>query len=254
MASGRGGGVAICFSGSQERAELPDHGESIARNLVRPLRADVLLALSYRPQDNCSTAASCRLAERLSALQPLAAADLQPAATLAELVSTMEGLPHWPAVLRAFNSRRSTLHCERRKQWQDERDGLPYNCSVPTLNSFFAPVLGRNFVLHELRALDHCLGTISAHERRSSRLYERVVHSRLEYVWLAPHPPLALLEPRHVWIPSGEDYYLGYNDRHAVMNRSTADIYFGRWRHILDGEVMRIDRQLNRTRVWNIQR
>ena len=36
--------VAVCFSGWQGRA-VPDGGESIRRYLVRPLKADVLLAL-----------------------------------------------------------------------------------------------------------------------------------------------------------------------------------------------------------------
>ena len=36
--------VAVCFSGGQGRA-VPDGGESIRRYLIRPLKADVLLAL-----------------------------------------------------------------------------------------------------------------------------------------------------------------------------------------------------------------
>ena len=39
-----GSTVAVCFSGWQGRA-VPDGGESIRRYLVRPLKADVLLAL-----------------------------------------------------------------------------------------------------------------------------------------------------------------------------------------------------------------
>ena len=45
--------VAACFSGWQGRA-VPDGGESIRRYLVRPLKADVLLALGYSDRDGCN--------------------------------------------------------------------------------------------------------------------------------------------------------------------------------------------------------
>jgi hypothetical protein len=44
--------VAACFSGGQGRA-VPDGGESIRRYLIRPLKADVLLALGYSDRDGC---------------------------------------------------------------------------------------------------------------------------------------------------------------------------------------------------------
>jgi hypothetical protein len=74
---------------------------------------------------------------------------------------------------------------------------------------------------------------------RGGARYERIVFSRLEFWWLRPHPPLRLLHPSVVWLPSGEDYYGGVNDRHAVLNRSAAQVYLGRWRAILSGDVMR---------------
>lgn len=60
-------------------------------------------------------------------------------------------------------------------------------------------------------------------------------------MWIAPHPPLAVLEP--VWIPGGQDYQGGVCDRHAFMNRSSAQVYFRRSDFLLDGRVMRIDSQ-----------
>ena len=36
----------------------------------------------------------------------------------------------------------------------------------------------------------------------------------------------------------------GLNDRHAVLNRSQAEAYFGRWDALLDGRVMQIEPQL----------
>ena len=41
----------------------------------------------------------------------------------------------------------------------------------------------------------------------------------------------------------------GLNDRHAVLNRTQAEAYFGRWDALLDGRVMQIEPQLRRRRV-----
>lgn len=35
--------------------------------------------------------------------------------------------------------------------------------------------------------------------------YDRVVASRLELLWLSPHPPLEVLGSECAWVPSGED-------------------------------------------------
>eukprot|EP00906_Rhabdomonas_costata_P025879 RCo036956 len=56
-------------------------------------------------------------------------------------------------------------------------------------------------------------------------------------VWLHPHPPLTLLDPRWVWVPEGADWRGGLNDRHAVCNRSAAEVYFGRWDALLSGSA-----------------
>jgi hypothetical protein len=62
------------------------------------------------------------------------------------------------------------------------------------------------------------------------------------------------MQPRtNAWSRSGEDYYNGINDRHAVLNRSAAQLYFGRWRMILDGSIMHLDPQLRATFVRNTQ-
>ncbi|KAL1515978.1 hypothetical protein AB1Y20_002591 [Prymnesium parvum] len=245
--------TAVCFSGSVSRTRLPDRGASIATHLLRPLAAHVLLALSHEPRDNCSSPHGCHLPTRLAALLPFAAAELEPAWPLPRLLRAMERLPHWPAVLRAFTARKARLRCERNAAWRHGSRSPPYRCSLPRLNSYLSPVIGRNNALLELRGLHFCLRTLARLEASSGKSYARVVHSRIEFVWLRPHPPLHLLAPRFVWVPSGEDYYSGLNDRHAVMNRSAAEVYFGRWRHLLDGSILRIDRQLNRSCVSNAQ-
>lgn len=47
--------------------------------------------------------------------------------------------------------------------------------------------------------------------------YTHFIVTRTDFEWLAPHPPLHLLNRRLAWIPEGEDYH-GYNDRHAVCS------------------------------------
>ena len=84
-------------------------------------------------------------------------------------------------------------------------------------------------VLRQLHDIHRCLNLVSQRERTLGMLYDRVVHSRLEFVWLRPHPPLELLAKHAVWIPSGEDYYGGLNDRHAVLSRAAAEVYMRRW-------------------------
>ena len=217
------------------------------------------------------------------------------------LVRTMEALPHWPAVLRAFGSRnRSRLgggarrtagkvRCERNPLWNASRSaaggparsGNPYRCSGIFLgNSIFAPVLhglctawaphghrmsiacaphahrvynacaphhvqvlgaARLHVLRQLHDLRRCLTLVGEREAATGVPYTHVIHSRLEDVWLRPHSPLALLPVREadgreaVWIPSGEDYYGGINDRHAVMSRAAAEFYLRRWDYVING-------------------
>ena len=104
--------------------------------------------------------------------------------------------------------------------------------------TIFAPVLGNHnvSVLRELSDYSRSLALCEEHERARGRQYERLVFSRLEFVWLAPHPPLALMPAREslpphrpiVWVPSGQNI-VGVNDRHAVVPRASADVYFRRW-------------------------
>ena len=52
-------------------------------------------------------------------------------------------------------------------------------------------------------------------------------------------------------MPSGEDYYGGINDRHAVLHRAAAELYMRRWDLLVDGSVLRIDKQLRAGSVTN---
>lgn len=104
----------------------------------------------------------------------------------------------------------------------------------------WAPVLGNGnlSVLRELHDYSRALALMQSHERLSRRgiAYTRVVFSRLEYEWLADHPPLSLLplgdDGQSMWLPSG-GVSSGVNDRHALMSRAAADVYFRRWQLLL---------------------
>jgi hypothetical protein len=54
--------------------------------------------------------------------------------------------------------------------------------------------------------------------------YTHFIITRTDFQWLAPHPPLELMDQRLVWIPEGEDYQ-GCNDRHAVCSRRNVEGY-----------------------------
>jgi len=100
---------------------------------------------------------------------------------------------------------------------------------VPIMMS---PVLGNPLgnTLQEFHYQSRCINMVGAHEveeRRGAR-YERVVFTRLEFDWLAAHPPLHLLDARYLWVPTGEDN-TGLNDRHWVANRRDAEGVFRRW-------------------------
>ena len=59
-------------------------------------------------------------------------------------------------------------------------------------------------------------------------------------MWLIPHPSVHRLQPSScVWVPIEEDYG-GINDRHALLDRTGASAYLGRWNMLLSGKVLDI--------------
>lgn len=63
--------------------------------------------------------------------------------------------------------------------------------------------------------------------------YERYIITRSDLLWTLRHPPLEKLNPRNIWIPTGEDNY-GYNDRHAVCSSSNINNYLSLFEYMLD--------------------
>ena len=127
----------------------------------------------------------------------------------------MEGLPHWPAILRAYAAPGSRVQCVKIANASvaaaaatpaaAAAGGAPvptqssgYKCRGIYLgNTIFAPVLGsvRLHVLRQLHDIRRCLHLMAGHEARVSMLYDRVVHTRLECAHRRPRPPGRVHKP-----------------------------------------------------------
>ena len=265
---------------------VADGGLNIRENVVDALSADVFLALTYDAADGCGAASPpprCRTSRLLPAMYeggrpdgpagdagaagvaaPSVRVSLSPSLDSAELLRLFLALPHWPRLLAAHNAPGSPVACtpapasasassdSAAAAASASTSASGYECvGIYKGNSFLAPVLGDHGIhnLHQLHALSLALQLVARTERRNGWQYDRIVHTRLDLQWLRPHPPLHLLAASQAWVPSGEDYYGGLNDRHAVLNRTQAEAYFGRWEALLEGKVMQIEPQLRRGRV-----
>ena len=84
----------------------------------------------------------------------------------------------------------------------------------------FAPVLGpsKYNVLWQLHALDRAQRLLENHEAHRRAMYERVVVTRLDFVWLSAHPPLRYLSADCAWVPRAEDY--GGLNEYVTANRT----------------------------------
>ena len=90
--------VAICASG-RYKVDVHERGQSVLRNLVEPLSAGLVLALTYREGDGCDSVESCGVQQHLSALWPhVSRIALEPQPTTAQLVLLLERLPHWHSI------------------------------------------------------------------------------------------------------------------------------------------------------------
>ncbi|KAL1518864.1 hypothetical protein AB1Y20_003141 [Prymnesium parvum] len=209
--------VAVCFSG-WVRKSIPAAGAHARRHLVDPLAADAFLAATFSPGECGDDPTGGCVLPRVRRLRPFAAVDLQPMLSLAQLQQMVSRSPNFPLARAAY----ATLRAD------DNFNGL----------NWFAPVLGhsRASVLRELHDYSRSYAQVAAHERARGREYEWWVFSRLEMVWLAPHPPLSLLDARMVWVPPRS--FIGVNDRHAAVPRRHAGVYFQRWELLMSAELL----------------
>lgn len=229
---GIGATVAVLFA-SYSPVNVLDYGRNLRDFVVEPLRADVIVFLTYLDSDGCNSSAACHLRERLAGLEPVARLAIERQLTTIELAQRLEASPGWDAVWSGFYKAgcsrvgNSTYACRGFKEQG---------------NSFMTPVMGKSSlnVLRQLYMQAQALLLLAQHEStaRDGVRYEHVVWARLEFRWFSPHLPLPLLRssPQSVWVPFGEDY-AGLNDRHAFMSRAAADVYLSRWNFIADGTI-----------------
>lgn len=82
--------------------------------------------------------------------------------------------------------------------------------------------------------------------------YDRIIVTRSDYLYQAPHPSMSILDPNHIWIPSGEGYG-GYTDRHAVVPKKHYSDYLGiLTRMVTDGPKF-LD-EIKHRKDWNLER
>ena len=115
--------VAVCFSGLDEQIAV-EQGRNIRKNLLDPLQADVLLALTQIDGGSSGVAANCTVTpqsrhcsgtahqvikRRFAGLMPIAAIQLNPTSTMSDLVRRLEASSSWNATL----TRLEWAQCQR---------------------------------------------------------------------------------------------------------------------------------------------
>lgn len=90
-------------------------------------------------------------------------------------------------------------------------------------------------VLYQLYFLNGCHDLILKAEQNRGFPYARVILTRSDFLYIAPHPSMENLDANFVWIPEHEDHLQGINDRHMVANRRHADVRMKTWKSIVDG-------------------
>ncbi len=226
--------VAACVGGLLS-LRLHANGLSVKRGVLEPLQPDVFVAgtLNATRDEMADGAAWARRVERalgtISALAPFAASEVLPQPTVGELASELRRSGYWELYERQVSAAGSG---RLRPEDSDPRLWLP---------TMLSPALGNPSAntLREFHYQSRCYAMMVDRERRARRgaAYDRVIFTRLEFEWLAPHPPLSLLDPARVWVPAGEDNG-GLNDRHWLSNRRDADVLMRRWESLLDGSAL----------------
>lgn len=216
--------VAMCVGGLLS-LDIFMRGRSVRLGVLDALRPDVFVAgtLNATREEAASGSAAWRQRiaaglERIGELAPFAAVEVEPQPTAGELLEALRGSGHLEALAKqASGAGAGRLRVED----TDPRLWLP---------TMLSPAVGnpQANTLREFHYQSRCLTMIERAERARGRPYERVLFTRLENHWLAPHPPLALLSADRVWVPAGEDNG-GVNDRHWLSPRLIADKLLRRW-------------------------
>ena len=198
--SQRRGGVAVLFAGSWRFAERTAGG--IRRHLLQPLKA-LAFAVS-------SGAGRLEARRKLGQLFPLKGFGWVKDLSLEDLKSLIP-----PKARRLYEVLGSGALSPLR--------GMP-----------------GGFNLHSLRKLQLVFELVKSYEKRRGYQFQWLIHSRLDLIWAAAHPPLALLDQR-IWVSpllgAGDDHPNKFclNDWHAVVPRRFAPAYWLRWDLLLQG-------------------
>ena len=62
--------------------------------------------------------------------------------------------------------------------------------------------------------------------------YDRFIITRSDFLYLCPHPPMELMNPKYIWVPDGE-YHGGVTDRYAVLSRQNVEGYLSIMKHVI---------------------
>ena len=213
--------VAVCVGGWLELS-IPRRAQSVRDHVLSVLPAEAFVAGTLR--GNVTDARVAAALDGIGTLRPFARASVIPMPTPAQLRTELEASTHF----REYEIQASKGGSGR-FNWVDPAFNDPRRW-IPIMMS---PVLGNPHgnTLQELHYQSRCIRMVGEHERsaaRGGRQYERVMFTRLEFEWLADHPPLEMLDPNFVWVPTGEDN-TGLNDRHWIANRRDAEGIFRRW-------------------------
>jgi len=82
--------------------------------------------------------------------------------------------------------------------------------------------------------------------------YDRFIITRSDYIYQLPHPKLALMNEKYIWVPNGE-HYGGYTDRHVVLSRNHIESYL----NILTNMVLRSNEyfmKMIQKEDWNLEK
>ena len=227
--------VAACVGGLLD-LDIIAQAESVRLGVIAPLRADVFVAGTLNATvaeaaDQASPRWKRRVSlalEHLAALEPhLKTAQVERQLSAAELLSLLQNSGFGAAYARQVSGAGAG---RLRPTDDDPRLWLP---------TMLAPALGNpsGNTLREFHYQSRCMAMIEVEEGRRRAEYARILFTRLEMLWLHPHPPLSLLDASLVWVPAGEDNG-GVNDRHWLSGRKTASVLMRRWDSLLDGSAL----------------
>eukprot|EP00927_Polykrikos_kofoidii_P076373 TRINITY_DN733_c1_g1_i13.p1 TRINITY_DN733_c1_g1~~TRINITY_DN733_c1_g1_i13.p1 ORF type:complete len:652 (+),score=72.30 TRINITY_DN733_c1_g1_i13:141-1958(+) len=202
--------VAVCGTGALRGVQLKDGLSSIRRHVVEALAANLF---AYSPVKKAT--------ELKAAVEQLAG-----------------GLGHAKTILVAEEWSKAELAII----FDAARPGSPLSKFKGNWRSPLFNQPGGSLLMLYHQAMCHQM--VVAHEQQRGSTYSLVVWTRLDMYWMVPHPPLQLGQAAKslagesiVWVPRGEDWFGGLNDRHAAFSRRAFDIHHSSFHKVASGNI-----------------